>query len=226
MKIFIGYDSEYPESFEVCAESIRRYNSNHEIIPLVKDKLEEEGIYTRKYQGESTEFAFTRFLVPFLSNYKGHALFCDGDFMWRCDPQEIEDYVKARTLLFMECPSVWVVKHPPFLTTPHEKMKGKANMSYPKKYWSSLMYFNNDKCFTLTSDLVNLWSGKDLHEFAWASEIGDLPAEYNAMVNYYKFPTAKAVHFTDGGPWLDIHDDMLYSTEWLKIYKDLQKTED
>ena len=88
------------------------------------------------------------------------------------------------------------------------------------------MYFNNDKCFTLTSELVNSWSAKDLHEFAWASEIGDLPAEYNAMVNYYQFPSARAVHFTDGGPWLDIHDNMLYSTEWLKHYKNLQKTKE
>ena len=222
MKIFIGYENEYPESFEVCAESIRRFNPNHEIIPLVKSELEEKGLYTREYQGESTDFAFTRFLVPFLSDYKGYTLFCDGDFMWRCDPQEIEDYAKQSNY----SPSVWVVKHPPFLTTPYKKMKGKANMSYPKKYWSSLMYFNNDKCFSLTSDLVNSWSGKDLHEFAWASEIGDLPAEYNAMVNYYKFPQAKAVHFTDGGPWLDIHDDMLYSTEWLKIYKNLQKAKE
>ena len=222
MKIFIGYENEYPESFEVCAESIRRFNPNHEIIPLVKSELEEKGLYTREYQGESTDFAFTRFLVPFLSDYKGYALFCDGDFMWRCDPQEIEDYAKQSNY----SPSVWVVKHPPFLTTPYKKMKGKANMSYPKKYWSSLMYFNNDKCFSLTSDLVNSWSGKDLHEFAWASEIGNLPAEYNAMVNYYKFPEAKAVHFTDGGPWLDIHDDMLYSTEWLKIYKNLQKAKE
>lgn len=222
MKIFIGYENEYPESFEVCAESIRRFNPNHEIIPLIKSELEEKGLYTREYQGESTDFAFTRFLVPFLSDYKGYALFCDGDFMWRCDPQEIEDYAKQSNY----SPSVWVVKHPPFLTTPYKKMKGKANMSYPKKYWSSLMYFNNDKCFSLTSDLVNSWSGKDLHEFAWASEIGDLPAEYNAMVNYYKFPEAKAVHFTDGGPWLDIHDDMLYSTEWLKIYKNLQKAKE
>ena len=217
MKIFIGYENEYPESFEVCAESIRRFNPNHEIIPLIKSELEEKGLYTREYQGESTDFAFTRFLVPFLSDYKGYALFCDGDFMWRCDPQEIEDYAKQSNY----SPSVWVVKHPPFLTTPYKKMKGKANMSYPRKYWSSLMYFNNDKCFSLTSDLVNSWSGKDLHEFAWASKIGDLPAEYNAMVNYYKFKSAKAVHFTDGGPWLDIHDDMLYSTEWLKHYKNL-----
>ena len=180
MKIFIGFETEYPEAFEVCAESIRQYNPNHEIIPLIKSELEEQGLYTRPYQGESTEFAFTRFLVPALCEWKGYALFCDGDFMWRCDPQEIEDFAKQSS----QSPSVWVVKHPPFLTTPHEKMKGKANMSYPKKYWSSLMYFNNDKCFSLTSDLVNSWSGKDLHEFAWASTIGDLPAEYNAMVNY------------------------------------------
>ena len=189
---------------------------------MIKSELEEQGLYSRPYQGESTEFAFTRFLIPALCEWKGYALFCDGDFMWRCDPQEIEDLVKQSS----QSPSVWVVKHPPFLTTPHEKMRGKANMSYPKKYWSSLMYFNNDKCFTLTSDLVNSWSAKDLHEFAWASEIGDLPAEYNAMVNYYQFPSARAVHFTDGGPWLDIHDDMLYSTEWLKHYKNLQKTKE
>ena len=222
MKIFIGFETDYPEAFQVCAESIRQYNPNHEIIPLVKSELEEQGLYTRPYQGESTEFAFTRFLVPALCEWKGYALFCDGDFMWRCDPQEIEDLVKQSS----KSPSVWVVKHPPFLTTPHEKMRGKANMVYPKKYWSSLMYFNNEKCFTLTSELVNSWSAKDLHEFAWASEIGDLPAEYNAMVNYYQFPSARAVHFTDGGPWLDIHDNMLYSTEWLKHYKNLQKTKE
>ena len=222
MKIFVGFETEYPEAFEVCAESIRQYNPHHDIIPLVKSELEEQGLYSRPYQGESTEFAFTRFLVPALCEWKGYALFCDGDFMWRCDPQEIEDLVKQSS----QSPSVWVVKHPPFLTTPHEKMRGKANMSYPKKYWSSLMYFNNDKCFTLTNELVNSWSAKDLHEFAWASEIGDLPAEYNAMVNYYQFPAARAVHFTDGGPWLDIHDNMLYSTEWLKHYKNLQKTKE
>ena len=222
MKIFVGFETEYPEAFEVCAESIRRHNPNHEIIPLIKSELEEQGLYNRPYQGESTEFAFTRFLIPALCEWKGYALFCDGDFMWRCDPQEIEDLVKQSS----KSPSVWVVKHPPFLTTPHEKMRGKANMVYPKKYWSSLMYFNNEKCFTLTSELVNSWSAKDLHEFAWASEIGDLPAEYNAMVNYYQFPSARAVHFTDGGPWLDIHDNMLYSTEWLKHYKNLQKTKE
>ena len=42
MKIFIGYEEEYPEMFEVCKKSILRYNSNHEIIPLIKSKLEND----------------------------------------------------------------------------------------------------------------------------------------------------------------------------------------
>jgi len=217
MKVFIGFDSEHPEAYEVCAESIRRFNSNHEIIPLIKSELEETGLYTREYQGESTEFAFTRFLVPSLCDYKGHALFCDGDFFWRTDPQEIEHLVKNLN----ENYSVWCVQHPPFLTTPNQKMLGKSNMTYPKKYWSSLMYFNNALCTNLSHESINNWAASWLHEMEWADGIGNLPAEYNAMVNYYLFPNAKAVHFTDGGPWLDIHDNLGYSNEWLKVYKTL-----
>ena len=68
MKIFIGYESEYPEMFEVCKASILRFNPTHEIIPLITSELEDQGIYTREEKG-NTEFAFTRFLVPLLSNY-------------------------------------------------------------------------------------------------------------------------------------------------------------
>ena len=57
----------------------------------------------------------------------------------------------------------------------------------------------------------------------WAESVGDIPAEYNAMVNYYDFKSPKAVHFTDGGPWHNIHDNILYSNEWKQIYKKLQK---
>ena len=66
MKIFVGYESEYPEMFEVCKASILRFNPTHEVIPLITSELEEQGIYYRKEKG-NTEFAFTRFLVPQLS---------------------------------------------------------------------------------------------------------------------------------------------------------------
>ena len=85
------------------------------------------------------------------------------------------------------------------------------------------MYFDNTRCKKLTTEYVNEAPAGDLHEMNWADSIGNLPAEFNAMVNYYYFNNPKAVHFTDGGPWLDIHDNLGYSNEWKKIYANLQK---
>lgn len=215
MIIYIGYDSEQPDAYEVCKASIERYSKRHTIIPLVKSQLQERRIYWRQFQNESTEFAFTRFLVPYLSEYVGCALFCDSDFMWRCDPQELVDYVGTDH-------PVYCVKHPPFLV-PSTKMNNKLNVSYPRKYWSSLMWFNNIDCKRLNLEYVNHAPAGALHEMAWAKSVGDIPAEFNAMINYYDFRNPKAVHFTDGGPWHNIHDNLLYSNEWKKLYTKLLK---
>ena len=215
MVIYIGYDSTQPEAYEVCRESIRRYNRSHTITPLMLDDLQMQGIYRRPFQNESTEFAFTRFLVPYLSMYSGFSLFCDSDFMWKCDPAELFNYTNCGK-------SVYCVQHPTFLS-PTTKMNNKPNLFYPKKYWSSLMLFDNGRCRTLTPEYVNQAPAGALHEMNWADTIGSLPAEYNAMINYYLFPHPKAVHFTDGGPWHDIHDNLGYSNEWKKIYANLQK---
>ena len=134
MKIFVGYESAYPEMFEVCKASILRFNPTHEVIPLITSELEEQGIYTRKEKG-NTEFAFTRFLVPYLSNYMGYSLFCDGDFLWRCDPQEITHFKKDNE-------EVMCVQHADLMFDQYTKMHDKLNKPYDKKYWSSLMYFN------------------------------------------------------------------------------------
>ena len=208
MKIFIGYEPNHPDMFEVCRKSILNFNSTHEIIPLKKSEISE---YTRPFQNESTEFAFTRFLVPQLCDYEGEALFCDGDFLWLCDPEEVMDY-------FSDEHTVHVVKHPNFLIKP-KKMKGKKNHAYPRKYWSSLMLFNNPKCKELTYDYVNQAPAGALHELRWAESIGELPAQYNAMVNYYKFKKPKALHYTDGGPWLNINECSEYTASWMKLYK-------
>ena len=67
MIIYIGYDSQQHEAYEVCKASIERYTHRHTIRPLVKSQLEKERIYWRPYENESTEFAFTWFLVSYLS---------------------------------------------------------------------------------------------------------------------------------------------------------------
>ena len=77
MRIFIGYEEAHPEMYEVCKASILRFNNSHDVRPLIKSELQERGIYYRPHQGESTDFAFTRFLVPYLCDYTGYALFCD-----------------------------------------------------------------------------------------------------------------------------------------------------
>jgi hypothetical protein len=215
MIIYIGYDSTQDEAYHVCKASIERYAKNHTIKPLVLSELKDEGLYWRPFQNESTEFAFSRFLVPYLSMYHGNALFCDSDFMWKCDPQEIVQYTNTEH-------SVYCVQHPAFLS-PKVKMNDKQNMSYNRKYWSSLMYFDNTRCKRLTKQSVNEAPAGYLHEMEWADSIGSLPAEFNAMVNYYDFKFPKAVHFTDGGPWMDINDNLGYSIEWKKIYENLLK---
>lgn len=208
MKIFVGYEEAHPEMFDVCKASIERFNTSHEIIPLRKNYISE---YSRPYQGESTDFAFTRFLVPYLCNYKDTALFCDGDFLWRDDPQLIIPWINP----FMD---VSVVKHPMLVTSGSLKMDGRRNVPYEKKYWSSLMFFNNILCTTLTPKRVNEMEAMWLHRFEWATHIGELPADFNHLVGYYTNDNPKAVHFTNGGPWLEGYRDVEYANEWLNIW--------
>ena len=219
MKIFIGYEEEHPEAYEVCKASIERFNNTHQIIPLVKKNLIKEGLYNRPVEGENTDFAFTRFLVPYLCDYKVYALFCDGDFLWRCDPEEIEDFKDDEFALH-------VVKHPQLITSEHMKMDSRINVPYEKKYWSSLMYFDCTEAETLTVDYVNTATASDLHSFKWLPDdivIGELPVTYNMLLGYYNLPDPKVVHFTDGGPWLEGYENIEYADEWNGLLKRLYK---
>ena len=216
MRIFIGYESRYPETYEVCKASILRFNKAHDIQPIIKEEMVDKG-YHRPVQGESTDFAFTRFLVPYLCDYTGYALFCDSDFLWRSDPQEICSFKEKKY-------AVHVVKHAQLVVSEHSKMNNKVNRPYNKKYWSSLMYINCSKAQNLTIESINNADASDLHGFKWLkndNEIGDLPVTYNTLVGYYNIANPKAVHFTDGGPWLISYENVPYADEWKKIYDNL-----
>ena len=53
----------------------------------------------------------------------------------------------------------------------------------------------------------------------WAedNEIGSIPLAYNYLVDYYDLPVEeiKAFHFTDGGPWHALYQDVQYGDLWL-----------
>lgn len=211
-KIFVGYDPDQDDAFRVCEKSI-----NRPIIPLVKENIKE---YNRTDEKASTTFSLTRFLVPYLSDYRGWSLYCDCDFLWLCDVYELLKYKND------SC-SIMCVKHD-YEPKSHIKMNGKTQYRYPRKNWSSLMLFNNAKCDMLTPELINQSDPIDLHRMSWISDdmIGSLPLEYNWLVGYYQETfefIPKVLHFTDGGPWHKDYENCEYSNVWKNKYSLISK---
>ena len=83
---------------------------------------------------QSTAFSFTRFLVPYLMNYKGWAIFMDCDMLCRSDISELWKYRNDKY-------AVMCIQHEHI---PNEliKFQGEVQSPYPKKNWSSLMLLN------------------------------------------------------------------------------------
>ena len=216
--IYIGYDSKETEAYEVCVNSLLLNTSEKLIItPLKLDSLRQEGIYTRETDPlSSTEFTFSRFLVPYLQGYKGTALFCDCDFLFLEDVSGIFE-------LFDSSKALQCCKHN-YTPTSKTKMGGAAQHLYPRKNWSSLMMFNceHNSNQQLTPELINKESGQFLHRFQWLrdEEIGEIPLQWNWLVDWYQEPVDGfpfALHFTEGGPWLDQYKNCSYNQEWFNV---------
>lgn len=219
LNVYIGFDSRnYGQTlaYEVCKRSILKnlntdkYSVN--IKPLVLKYFQQEGIYTRKEDPlATTEFTYTRFLVPYLNNYEGKALFCDSDFLWECCVSEAFNYLQSNK-------AVACVKHD-YKVKNNIKMDGQKQTVYPRKNWSSLMVFNCDHISTknLTLDAINTKSPKYLHRMEWANdeEIGEIPYYYNYLVGIYDSDDAKVYHYTNGGPWHSGYENCQYSEKWL-----------
>ena len=244
LNIYIGFDSSnYGQeiAYEVCRRSLLDHNPNLRIHKLVKKKLEEKNIFNRSDNSGTTEFTYTRFLVPYLNNYEGYALFCDSDFLWQCDINELidkyiyrlEDIEDIGKLSKSEIsvPSnftVGCVKHE--YTECHGKLKmnGLPQEWYPRKNWSSLMLFNCEKCKGLTPLIVNSSTPQYLHRMEWCNDedIISLDKSYNYLVGYYndlEIKNIKALHYTDGGPWHPGYENTQYAKEWLEYVTDDEK---
>src|SRR5210317_806496 len=116
-----------------------------------------------------------RFLVPFLSGYKGYSLFMDCDMVCLEDLEFVLEFQDALTN------PVSCVQHD---YSPKSKMKmdGQMQHIYPRKNWSSVMVFNNAKCKMLTPEVVNTETPMYLHRLLWADDkIGKLPPKFNFL---------------------------------------------
>ena len=212
INVFIGYDTAEPVAFSVLAHSIHlRASEPVSIAPLMLSQLRD--VLTRpRHPLQSTDFSFSRFLVPSLCRFEGWAIFMD------CDMIVIDDIARLWDLRDDKF-AVQVVKH---RHVPKEETKflDQPQSKYEKKNWSSVMLFNNAKCRALTPEYVNGASGLDLHQFLWLEGeelIGGIPHRWNHLVDYDPPVAAEEIsllHYTTGGPYFDDYKDCGYAELW------------
>ena len=214
INVFIGFDEGEKVSYHILSESIRRQSSVPvSITPLCLSNIPE---FKRELQpNQSTEFAFSRFLVPYLSDYKGWSLFLDSDMMFRDDIKNLWDMIDKDK-------SIMCCKHD-YVPKQNVKFRGAKNEPFPKKNWPSFMLMNNERCKMLTKEFVETATGLELHQFKWTHEenIGELPLEWNWLVSEYDYnKNAKNVHWTLGGPYFKDYAKSDYADEWFRLYNE------
>jgi len=217
LHFFIGYDPKEDIAYRVCKYSLlKRSSINVKVFSLKLDELVAKKLYYRNIDPlASTQFTYSRFLVPKLMSFDGWAVFCDCDFIF------LEDVSKLLNSLDSS-KAIYCVKHD---YTPKEKhkMDGQQQTIYPRKNWSSFIVYNcsHPSVKKLTTEIANTESGAFLHQFKWLkdSEIGSLDERWNWLEGWTsKHNNSKpyAVHFTRGGPWFNEWQDVEYADEWIK----------
>ena len=228
LNIYIGYDSRHSDLAELCKKCLAHginwgfgggdiNGSMTKWRPEIKfldiSKIPE---YTRDYANQSTEFTYSRFLIPYLENYEGFSIFLDDDILF--------DGSILPMFYFMNPDDAVACIQYDFDKYVDTKFNGEKNVSYPKKLWSSLMIFNNghEDCKKLTPEIVNTESGKYLHQFEWTDKISEIP-EWFVFTEGHDTDETKwrplAVHYTRGGPWIEGMDTS--EIQHLNIYEKL-----
>ena len=209
IRVFIGFDPVEAQTWHVMAHSIMRQSSQPvSFTPVSLDNL--KGVLTReRHPLQSNDFAFSRWLVPYMSGYEGWSIFTDCDMIVR------DDIAKLWALRDDKYAVMCVHhNHVPKETT---KYLGTPQTPYARKNWSSVMLFNNARCKALTPEYVNTATGLDLHQFKWIGddEIGYIPAEWNHLEGYQPFdPHAKLIHWTIGGPYFKEYENADYHLDY------------
>lgn len=220
IRIFAGYDPRLTTGYHVFCHSVfSRTFSPVSICPLSLQTL--STVFNRKRDPlQSTDFSFSRFLIPFLCDYEGWALFCDStDMICLDDIRKLWDRRDSKY-------AVQVVKQI------HNAAEGKKFLdepqsAYGRKNWSSLILFNNARCRALTPQTVESRNGLYLHQFKWLedAEIGELPLEWNHLVGVHETQMAVSMaHYTLGTPNIVPCHDEIYRKLWFHEYSQFAET--
>jgi len=211
VKIYIGFDQRESVAYHTFVQSL----IDHASIPLDITPLAMRTLkgYEEKHEDKSNDFVYSRFLTPFLNDFKGWAIFADGDMICQKDIKELLDLKDSSKAL-------QVVKHD-YKTKANQKYLGNINQDYPRKNWSSVILWNceHPKHKILTPDFIANQTGKYLHRFSWLEdqEIGELPQEWNWLATEYpNNEQANIIHYTLGTPCFKDYRKTEMADIWLK----------
>lgn len=218
---FIGYDPRESVAFHTLVQSILEHSSLPvQITPLALGNLRAHFNRPRDPK-QSNDFSFSRFLVPYLCRWEGHAIFSDCDMLVRHDPAELWAMRWNRA-------AIHCVKHD-HRPAGDRKYLGNLQTSYPRKNWSSLMLLNCAKLQNWTPDYVSRAPGLDLHQFVGIDDddIRSISPDWNHLVGYSAPSRDPAiVHWTEGGPWFREFAGVEFASEWWQTFRRMRAADD
>ena len=216
LNIFVGFDQREAIAYHTFVQSIIEKSSIPlSITPLAENNLDQ---YSEKHTDGTNKFTYSRFLVPYLMDFKGWAVFVDGDMVCLSDLKELKQYFNPKI-------AVCVVKHN-YKTKYKTKYFGQKNEDYPRKNWSSVIIWNceHPKNKILTPTLIGHKEGSYLHRFQWLDdrEIGELPKSWNWLaIEYEEKKDLDLIHYTLGTPCFKDYSKKQLSEYWKKSYNNL-----
>jgi len=218
INIFVGFDQKESIAYHAFVQSLIDSSSIPlSITPLAENNL---NIYNEKHLDGTNKFTYSRFLVPYLMNFKGWAIYFDGDMVCLSD---IKDLIRN----FDTNKAVSVIKHD-YKTKNSVKYFGQKNEDYPRKNWSSVIIWNceHPKNKILTPDFIESMDGAFLHRFKWLDnvEIGELDKKWNWLaVEYPEIKDANLIHYTLGTPCFEEYKNTSMANYWKKAFNRLME---
>lgn len=208
IQLFCGFDQRESAGFHVYVSSVIKRATK----PVAIHALSSMGLPQC-----SNAFTFSRFLVPWLMGFKGHAIFTDGS-----DQMMLADIVELDSL-FDPKYAVQVVKQDEYISQHERKYIGTEmecpQSNYPRKNWASVMILNCEHSvwFGLTPSAIEmktpmqLLQFQDLHDH----EIGALPPQWNVLVDEGQdLAEAKILHWSNGLPTFIHYRNARASKDW------------
>jgi hypothetical protein len=195
LNLFCGFDKREAAGFHVFVTSV----IEHASVPVAIHPLDAKGLP----EGTNT-FTFSRFLVPWLMGFKGHAIFMDA-----CDMLMLGD-VAELDALFDPSKAVQVVPHD-YKTRHPIKYIGTEmecpNLDYPRKNWASVFIVSceHPSWKEMTPERIAGYATipTSLLSLRWLPDesIGFLPDHWNRLVDEGESTEgATVLHWTAGIP--------------------------